>query len=184
MKQDALLIVDVQNDYFPGGTMELHGMDAAAANARRVLAFFRGSNTPVFHVRHLSTRPGATFFLPNTVGAEIHSSVTPENDEPVIDKYFPNAFRETPLQAKLAELDIDHLTICGAMSHMCIDTTVRAAFDLGFGCRVVSDACATRNLAFGGMVVDAEQVHAAFMAALAAVFAEVVETRSIVGRSA
>ena len=184
MKQDALLIVDVQNDYFPGGNMELHGMEAAAANVRRVLAFFRNHNKPVFHARHLSIQPEATFFLPDTVGAEIHSTVTPIKGEPVIEKHFPNAFRETPLQTKLAELKIDHLTICGAMSHMCIDTTVRAAFDLGFGCRVISDACATRSMAFGGVDVGASQVHAAFMAALAAVFAEIVETDSLIGRSA
>ncbi|MBW2664180.1 MAG: cysteine hydrolase, partial [Deltaproteobacteria bacterium] len=148
MKQEALLIVDIQNDYFPGGNMELEGMEAAAANAQRILEFFRKTNKPIFHIQHLSNRPGATFFLPGTFGVEIHSAVKPMNKEPVIKKHFPNSFRETSLQEQLNELSIGQLTICGAMSHMCIDTTVRAAFDLGFSCRVVSDACATRKMEF------------------------------------
>jgi nicotinamidase-related amidase len=62
---------------------------------------------------------------------------------------------------------------------MCIDTSVRAAFDLGFRCILVSDACATRNLEFGGNTIEASQVHAAFMAALSAPFANVIEAKKI-----
>ena len=182
MKKEALLIVDIQNDYFPGGNMELDSMEAAAKNAQRVLEFFRTENKPVFHIRHLSSSPGATFFLPATFGAEIHHSVTPKNNEPVIEKHYPNCFRETSLQEQLNESGLEKITICGAMSHMCIDTTVRAAFDLGFDCRVVSDACATRKMEFGGIKVKAYQVHAAFMAALSVPFAEIVETNSLINQ--
>ena len=184
MTTDALVLIDIQNDYFPGGRMELDGMDAAAANARRVLEFFRSRNKPVFHVQHLALQPGATFFLPDTDGAKIHSRMAPLAGEPVIRKHFPNAFRDTPLQEKLSGENIDRLTICGAMSHMCIDTSVRAAFDLGFGCRVVADACATRQLEYRGEVVEAFRVQAAFMAAIGAVFAEVTTTSDLVGASA
>ena len=180
MEQDALLMVDIQNDYFPGGKMALDGMEAAAKNAQRVLKFFRAQKKPVFHVQHISNRPGAIFFLPDTAGAEIHERVTPEAGEAIIQKHFPNCFRETSLQAQLNTLDIEALTICGAMSHMCIDTTVRAAFDLGFSCRVISDACATKKMEFGGVTVEAHQVQAAFMAALSGLFAQVVETADIV----
>ena len=182
MKKEALLIVDIQNDYFPGGNMELDGMEEAAKNAQRVLEFFRTENRPVFHIRHMSNNPGATFFLPGTFGTEIHHSVTPKKDEPVIEKHYPNCFRETSLQGQLNESGVEKITVCGAMSHMCIDTTVRAAFDLGFRCRVVSDACATRKMEFGGIVVQAKEVHAAFMAALAVPFAQIVETDSVINK--
>lgn len=178
MKQ-ALIIVDIQNDYFPGGKMELVGMEAAAQNAQRVLELFRARNMPIFHIQHVSNRPGASFFVPETPGVEIHESVTPKNGEPVIQKHFPNCFRDTSLRDQLQGLSIEEIIICGAMVHMCIDTTVRAAFDLGFRCLVVSDACATRNMEFGGVTVEAQQVHAAFMAALSIPFAHVIEAHKL-----
>ena len=91
----ALLLIDIQNDYFPGGAMELEGSTAAALQARAALELFRAEGRPVFHIRHLSIRPGATFFLPDTPGAEIHDLVRPLPDEPVIVKHFPNSFRDT-----------------------------------------------------------------------------------------
>lgn len=178
MKQ-SLIMVDIQNDYFPGGKMELAGMEAAARNAQRALEMFRTKNMPIFHIQHLSNRPGATFFLPETHGAEIHESLAPQSGEPVIQKHFPNCFMATSLQDQLSGLGVEEIIFCGAMSHMCIDTTVRAAFDLGFHCLVVSDACATRNLEFGGITIEASQVHAAFMAALSAPFAQVIEVNSL-----
>ena len=184
MSQQALVLIDIQNDYFPGGKMELEGMDVAAANARRVLDWFRRNHQPVFHIQHLAVQPGATFFIPDTDGANIHSRVAPLAGEPVIRKHFPNAFRDTLLQAKLVDLNVGHLTVCGAMSHMCIDTSVRAAFDLGFACRLVADACATRQLEYGGIAVAADRVQAAFMASLGAVFAEIATTSHLAGPSA
>ncbi len=178
MKQ-ALIIVDIQNDYFPGGKMELVGMEATAQKAQRVLELFRTKNKPIFHIQHVSNRPGATFFLPETEGTEIHESVTPKSGEPVIQKHFPNCFAATSLQDLLSGSGVEEIIFCGAMSHMCIDTSVRAAFDLGFHCLVVSDACATKNLEFNGVTIEAAQVHAAFMAALSAPFARVIEVNKI-----
>jgi len=169
----ALVLVDIQNDYFPGGSMELVGMEAAADRAARLLARFRDDGAPRFHVQHLSTRPGATFFLPGTPGASHEERVAPRAGETVVPKHFPNAFRDTVLLDALRDGGVTDLVIAGAMSHMCIDATTRAAFDLGFGCTVAADACATRDLAFGGETVPAAQVHAAFMAALAAPYARV-----------
>jgi nicotinamidase-related amidase len=173
MKQ-ALLLIDIQNDYFHDGRMELIGMEKAAENAQRVLELFRKNNLPVFHVQHLANREGATFFLPETDGALIHSSVKPQDGESIILKHFPSAFRETSLLEQLQSLGAKELVIGGAMTHMCIDTTVRAAFDLGFSCLLLSDCCATRDLEFKGIVVEASEVQAAFMAALASVFARVI----------
>jgi len=172
----ALLLVDIQNDYFPGGAMALEGMDAAAANAAKLLAAFRDRGLPAFHVRHLSVRPGATFFLPGTPGAAHHPSVAPRPGEPVVEKNFPNSFRGTRLEEELRAAGVDGLVIAGAMSHMCIDATTRAAFDHGFRCTVATDACATRALEFGGRALPAGDVHAAFMAALAAPYAKVTTT--------
>jgi len=170
----ALILVDIQNDYFAGGRMELAGMAEAADGAAELLGRFRDSGLPVFHVRHESIQPGATFFLPDTTGADIHRRVTPAPNEAVITKHFPNSFRDTGLKDRLDAAGVERVVICGAMSHMCIDATTRAAADLGFSCTVIADACATRDQAFNGVPVPAAQVHAAFMAALAAAYAEVL----------
>jgi len=169
----ALLLVDVQNDYFAAGAMPLEEMDRAAARAARLLAAFRSRGLPIVHVRHLSVRPGATFFVPGTPGADIHPSVAPRAGETVVEKNFPNAFRATDLESRLRAAGADQLVIAGAMSHMCIDATARAAFDHGFKCTVAEDACATRALEFGGRTLPARDVHAAFMAALAVPYAKI-----------
>ncbi|HXS53624.1 MAG TPA: cysteine hydrolase family protein [Usitatibacter sp.] len=175
----ALLIVDIQNDYFPGGRMELVGSPEAAAHAAGLLASFRDKRLPVIHVQHVSVRPGATFFLPDTDGVKIHESVAPLAGEAVIEKHFPNSFRETPLLDHLRKHGIDKLAIAGMMTHMCIDTTTRAAADLGFGCTLAHDACATRDLAFGAARVAARDVHNAFLAALSGPFAKVVAAKDV-----
>jgi len=175
----ALLIIDLQNDYFPDGSLPLAGIEEAAARAAELLAAFRAAGRPVVHLQHLSIRPGSTFFLPDTHGAEIHAAVAPAGNEPVLRKHFPNGFRETGLQEILAAHGADRLLVCGAMSHLCIDTTVRAAFDLGLRVSVAHDACATRDLRFGERTVAAADVHASFMAALAAPFARVATTAEL-----
>lgn len=169
----ALLIVDIQNDYFPGGAMELVGSEEAGRAAGRLLQAFRSKGWPVVHVQHISTRPGATFFLPGTRGAGIHDCVAPAQGESLVQKHFPNSFRETALLESLRERRIGRLVIAGMMTHMCIDTTTRAAADLGFECLLAHDGCATRDLSFGGQAVAAEVVHTAFLAALNGAFAKV-----------
>jgi len=159
--------------------MELVEMEKAAANARLLLEEFRKANLPIIHVQHLATRPGSTFFLPETEGAAINAMVAPQEDEPVVVKNYPNSFRGTGLLEILKKSKRDTLVICGAMSHMCIDATTRAAFDLGFACVVAEDACATRDLTFKGKTVQAADVHVSFMAALAMPYAQVVTTREI-----
>jgi nicotinamidase-related amidase len=173
----ALLLIDIQNDYFPGGAMVLDGMDDAAAHAAELLAAFRARGWPVVHVQHLSVRPGSTFFVPGTPGVQFHAAVSPQDDEPLIQKNFPNAFRDTRLLETLQQMDADKLLIAGAMSHMCIDATTRAAFDLGFRCSVAADACATRALEFNGALIAARDVHYAFMAALRVPYAAVATAR-------
>ena len=172
----ALILIDIQNDYFAGGANPLAGPDGAAANAARLLQAFRAAGRPVVHVQHLSTRPGSTFFVPSTRGAEIHAAVAPQPGEAVVEKHFPSSFRDTSLQAELTRLGARQLLIAGMMTHMCVDTTVRAAFDLGYECRLAHDACATRDLSFAGHTVKAQDVQAAYMAALGSPFATVKST--------
>src|SRR4029079_8876349 len=175
----ALVIVDIQNDYFPGGAMENVGATQAAAQARLLLDAFRRKSLPVIHIQHLSTRPGATFFLPGTAGAEIHESVRPLNGESMSHNHLPSAFRETPLLEHLRKEKITGLAIAGMMTHMCIDTTTRAAADLGFSCQLAQDACATRALAFNGVQVPAQSVQAAYLAGLNGPFAKVMPAGEI-----
>ena len=179
MTDTALLIIDFQDDYFasrPGARWPLAGADAAVAQAARLLAAFRAAGAPVVHVRHENPAPDAPFFAAASDGARIHPAVAPQADEAVITKRFPNAFRETPLQATLDARGVRRLVIVGAMSHMCIDAGTRAAVDLGYACTVVHDACATRDQTFGEQIVPAAQVHAAFMAALGFAYARIVDT--------
>lgn len=169
----ALLLIDIQNDYFPGGTMELADPDKAAGNAGLLLQKFKKDNLPIVHIQHIATRPTATFFLPGTTGSEIHASVTPEANEKLIIKHYPNSFRETELLDYLKTKNISDLVICGMMTHMCIDATVRAAKDFGFTCIVIGDACATKDLEIHGERVHARDVHNAFLSALNGTYAEV-----------
>ncbi len=179
---EALVIIDIQNDYFPGGTMEVVGAEDAAQNARTLLNAYRRQGKLIVHIQHISTREGATFFLPGTSGVEIHTSVQPLADEKIVTKNSPNSFRGTELDKLLEENGIKKITFCGMMSHMCIDATVRAAFDKGYSCVVAADGCATRDLGHDGVDVPSRMVHAAYMAALGAVYAQVTSTQEIMGQ--
>lgn len=179
MPERALLIIDIQNDYFPGGKMELEGADAAASKASQALRAFREKSLPVFHVRHLSVRPGSTFFIPGTAGAEIHAAVKPQGAEQVIEKNFPNSFRGTRLENALKDAGVKQLVVAGMMTHMCVDASVRQAADLGYQVTLLGDACATRTQAFGGETVPARQVHTAFLAALNGFYAKVIPTHEL-----
>lgn len=181
MKQ-ALIIIDVQNDYFAGGSMELVAMEEAALNCQKLLQSFRQESAPLFHIQHIATRPGATFFVPDTPGCKINQQVQPRDGEAIVVKHFPSAFRDTGLQNLLQEAGVEELVICGAMTHMCIDTTTRAEFDLGYQCQVISDACATRNLEFDGQLVRAAEVQTAFMAALSVPFAKILSTNQFLAK--
>jgi len=172
----GLLLVDIQNDYFPGGKMELPAMVSAANNAERLLAFFRENKQPVFHIQHIFNDPKAGFFLPETKGAEIHFSVIPHDDEVLIEKHYPNSFRETMLLDELQKNEVDQVVICGAMSQMCVEATGRAAADLGLKTTVVHDACAAGQLRFEGEAIPVAHIHGTAMASLAWGYAQVTAT--------
>jgi nicotinamidase-related amidase len=178
----ALLLIDIQNDYFPGGKMELEGAVQAGSRAERLVSFFREKKLPLVHVQHISMQPGATFFLPGTEGMKIRADVTPGPDEKVVQKHYPNSFRGTSLLDDLKRMGVTKLVICGMMTHMCVDATTRAAFDHDFQCTVIGDACATRALSLGDKVIPAADVHGAFLAALNGVYAKVVATDDFISQ--
>lgn len=172
----ALLLIDIQNDYFPGGSCELFETDRAAAMAKRALGYFRSRGLPVYHIRHISLGKDAGFFLPGTPGSEINPTVSPAPGEKVFIKHAPNAFPGTGLEAALRANGVGRLVVCGMMSHMCIDTSVRAAKDLGFSVTLLDDACTTRDLGWEETVIPAQTVHRTMMASLNGTFAAVMKT--------
>ena len=178
----ALILIDIQNDYFPGGKMELEGSEPASERAKDLLNFFRDNNLPLVHIQHVATRPTATFFLPNTDGVNHHTNVQPRAGETIFQKHFPNAFRDTPLLDHLRAQNIERVVIAGMMTHMCVDATVRAATDFGFQCLTAQDACATRALTHEGNVIPAAQVHNAFLAALNGSYGKVLSAADIISQ--
>ena len=179
----ALVIVDIQNDYFPGGRNPLEGPEQAAANARELLDGFRASGEPLVHIQHVWDSADAAYLQPGTPGFEINDAVRPADGETVIQKANPNSFLDTPLEKHLRDRGVDSLVICGMMTSMCVDATVRAAVDLGFAATVVHDACATMPLEFGGRSVPAADVHTAFIAALGDGYAEVASTADVAAKA-
>jgi nicotinamidase-related amidase len=177
---EALLLIDIQRDYFPGGNIELVGPEEAGAQAARLLAAWRERGLPMIHIQHIAIKPGANKFVGGTRGAEIHPCVMPLPGEPVVQKHYPNSFRETPLQDILTGLGVDKLTIAGMMTHMCVHAAARAAVDLGYSCRVAADACATKALTWNDQMVPAPHVHAAFLAALASSYCQVTTVDEII----
>lgn len=178
MSKRAVIVVDLQNDYLTSGRFALDGIDQAIANAAKVTAAARAAGVPVINIRH-ENPAGAPFFEAGTDGVEIVPAMAPQAGEAVITKNYPNSFRDTDLKSNLDAEGITDIVIVGAMSHMCIDATTRAAADLGYGVTVVSDACATRDLEFGGKAVTAADVHAVYMSALAFAYAEVKSAKEV-----
>jgi len=179
MSTTALLLIDFQNDYFEGGKWRLNETEAAASKGAELLAAFRERNLPVVHVRHEFPTEDAPFFAPGSPGAQIHSSVAAADGEAIVTKSQINCFRDTNLKELLDTENAKNLVVVGAMSHMCVDAAVRAAADHGYNCAVAHDACATHDQEFNGTTVPAQEVHAAFMAALGFAYANVASTKEL-----
>lgn len=162
MAKQALVLIDIQEIYFTEGPYLLEHPIEAAQQARKLLDAFRKKNLPVIHVKHAFQGL-----------SEIHELVKPLPGEKIIHKKYPSSFLGTELQGYLEELGVEHLVIAGMMSHMCIDTTVRACQNYGYQVTVIEDACTTKSLSFQGETIPASVVHQSFMAALNGMFADV-----------
>lgn len=176
MTKRAVVAVDIQNDYFPGGKYELVNIEKAAANAARVIEAARAKGDQVIHIQHIFQDPQAPFFLPDTEGAKTNEVAAPRDGEAVVVKNHVNSFLKTDLKEILDKNGVEEVVVVGAMSHMCIDAAARAASDFGYKTTVVQDACATRDLEFAGVTVPAASVHAAMMSALGFAYATIVDT--------
>jgi nicotinamidase-related amidase len=160
----ALLIIDIQNFYFAGGSSELVNPIPASLNAQKLLSDFRKTKQLVLHVKH-----------GEGIGAEIQENVAPLEGEKIIIKHEVNSFLNTDLLDFLQENEVKNLVICGMQTNMCLEGATRAAADYGFDCTVIHDACAAKNQTFNGRTVKAEDVHAAALATLKA-YAKVIST--------
>ena len=151
----ALLIVDIQNFYFPGEGPGLVNAEKASLNAKEILEIFREKNQLVVHVRHKSNK-----------GFEIHKNVEPIANEKVITKEAVNSFQGTDLLEYLKSNNISRLVIIGMQTQMCVEAAIRAGHDFGFECIVIHDACATRDVSFMDQTVKAEEVQTSILATI------------------
>ncbi len=177
--KNALLVIDIQKDYFEGGKYPLVEPLAAARMAYMILQCFREHGGHHIHIQHIALKPDAPFFVKGSAGSDIHDSAAHFVGEPIVYKHYPNAFRETNLLEMLKGWGIERVVITGMMTHMCVDATTRAAADFGFKVIVAEDACATRDLEFGNTLVPADHVHKAFMSALQS-YGDVMKSEEII----
>lgn len=170
----ALVMIDCQNTYREG-VMQLVGVEAALAEARRMLERARAVGVPVFHVQH-DAGAGSPYDLSQRIG-QISEEVAPWDGEPVITKHYPNSFVQTDLEDQLRASGATDIILAGFMTHMCINSTARGAFNLGFRPTVVAAATATRDLPdVDGGVVPASALQVASLVGLRDLFAVVVRT--------
>ena len=162
----ALLVIDIQKDYFPGGKFPLVNPEEAAKKAYMLLQCFREHSGHHIHIQHISLEPDASFFIKGDSGSDIHDIVAHFEGEPIVYKHEPNSFLNTDLLDILKEWEVERVVICGMMTHMCVDATTRAAADFGFQVLLAEDACATRDLNYDDTDIPADLVHKSFLAAL------------------
>lgn len=174
----ALLVIDVQNDYFPGGKFELYKANESLENILRLVDIFHLKNEKVIFVQHISSKDGV-FFVPQTTGVELHKDLMIKEGDSIVTKNYPNSFFKTTLKEVLDKEGIEEIYVCGMMTHMCVDTTVRAAFDWGYTVKLFSDACTTRDLQIKGKILKAQDVNDIYMASLNGMFASVLNTDEI-----
>jgi nicotinamidase-related amidase len=174
MKQ-ALVIIDVQNDYFPKGKMALHEPEKALAAIQKLEAYFNKNKLPIIYIQHIKEGPQADFFGRNTTGAALHSGLAADKHSIIIEKHYPNSFLDTSLQSALTKLAVEQVVITGMMTHMCVDSTTRASAELGFQSILIADATATKTLTFAETSVSAQAVETAFLSALTN-FADILTT--------
>lgn len=173
LSESALVMVDCQNNYRQG-IMQLTHVEPALLEAQKLLNKARALGIPIIHIQH-DAGPGTPYDIRTNIGA-IADEVAPQNGEAVVVKQYPNAFWHTPLEAQLKSLNIEHIVLAGFMTHMCINSTARGAFNLGFKPTVVASACATRSLVGPqGKVIDAQTMHDSALAAIRDLFAVVVD---------
>lgn len=164
----ALLLIDIQEFYFPGGLAELKEPVEAAENAALLLDYFRSQGWPVAHVGHISKTQ-----------QDFYPSTSPGENEYILMKSEVNAFAGGELHSYLQKMEVTHLIICGMQTHMCVEAATRAAADLGYECTLISDACTTRDLKYDDQEIPSAMVHLGTLATLKGTYARVNTTASL-----
>lgn len=173
LSESALILIDCQNTYRTG-VMQLVDVEPALQHARKLLDRARAAGVPVFHVQH-DAGAGSPYDL-NADNGQIAETVAPRAGEPVIVKHFPDSFAGTPLQRELEAAGRKNLILTGFMSHMCVNSTARSAFDRGFAVSIVAQATATRDLPDGkGGTIAAAEIQRASLCGLSDLIAVVVD---------
>ena len=150
----------------------------ALTKIKTLLNWARTKQIPVIHIVHHTNRPNYPYFVPGSVGVEIHQEIIPTASEPIISKHKPGSFTGTRLAELLQELAVNTLIICGYMTHMCCDTTTREAAGRDYQVVFATDATATKDLQFGGQLIPHHQVQQTVLAVMTS-FATVQQTEEI-----
>lgn len=178
LQDAALVLIDCQNTYREG-IMQLSGVEPALKEARRVLDRARALGRPVIHIQH-DAGPGTPYDVRADIG-RIAGIVAPQDGETVITKAYPNSFVQTSLDEELKRLGVKNLVLVGFMTHMCVNSTARGAFNLGYAPTVVASATATRDLPLpDGSVVRADALQPASIATMRDLFAAIAPTADTV----
>lgn len=148
MNKTALLIIDIQNDYFPKGKFPLWNTDKILINIKELIAKANQQYIPVFLIQHVSSAPKgmAAFFEKGSEGANIHPEIIAicPNAE-VIQKQHADSFYQTHLEKSLEKFDIDELLICGMMTQNCVTHTAISKKAEKYKVSIIEDCCTTTD---------------------------------------
>lgn len=140
----ALLVIDIQNDYFPQGKFPLWNADATLANIERAIARAYASGVPVVLIQHIAASDGAPFFVAGTPGAELHPRIlAAAPTAPVVVKTHADSFHHTTLAATLDELGVNELLVCGMMTQNCVTHTAISRAAEAYTVSILADGCTT-----------------------------------------
>lgn len=175
----AIIVIDIQNEYFPGGKLPVPDGQRVLEKNQQLLNFARSHTMPIFFVQHLGS-PDGPLFAEGSGFDDFHAKLQPYTGDRVIRKATPSAFVGTDLEAQLNALGIKQLIVSGLMTHMCVSSTARDAVPKGFSVIIPDDACATRDVdGWDGNVLSHQQLHYAALTAVGDVFAEVMSTTQL-----
>ena len=174
MPERTLLVIDVQNDYFPGGAWALPDAPQVLPNILGLIENTRARGDGGIYIQHV-TPEGAPVFAQGSEGGKFHPDLDVSPDDAVFTKSKPSSFHDTGLHEFLQGHGVEAVDICGFMTHMCCDTTTREAFSRGYAVRLFSDACAAKTLEVGGEEIPHDTVHRVSLGTLAS-FAKIVKT--------
>lgn len=179
-QKTALLVIDVQNEYFDGKWPIPDG-SRTLQQIERAIDATQASGATVVYVQHAVLNPERGIFLPGSHGFELHARLHPRANDPRIVKNYPGSFSKTNLENTLQQHDIDTIVVSGYMTHMCCDTTAREGFQRDFRVLFLNDATATRDGQHATLgKIDHNELHRTTLITQASMFSQVVPTQEFV----